>query len=51
MGDEVDYPVLFGTTQATWEQIDLRFELLTGEVDPDRIARVFVSPSSAPPAW
>jgi hypothetical protein len=43
-GDEVDYPVLFGTTQATWGQIDLRFELLTGEVDPDRIARVFVVP-------
>jgi hypothetical protein len=43
-GNEVDYPVLFGTTQATWGQIDLRFELLTDEVDPDRIARVFVVP-------
>jgi len=44
MVDEVDYPVLYGTTQATWGPIDLHFELLTGEVDPDRIARVFVVP-------
>jgi 8-oxo-dGTP pyrophosphatase MutT (NUDIX family) len=42
--DEADYPILFGTTQATWGPIDLRFELLTGEVDPGRIARVFVVP-------
>jgi 8-oxo-dGTP diphosphatase len=44
MMDEADYPILFATTQATWAPIDLRFELLTGEVDPDRIARVFVVP-------
>jgi|Tabmets5t2r1_1033131.scaffolds.fasta_scaffold12947_3 8-oxo-dGTP diphosphatase len=44
MADEVDYPALFGTTQATWAPIDLRFELLTGEGDPDRIARVYVVP-------
>jgi 8-oxo-dGTP diphosphatase len=44
MGDEVDYPVLFGTTQATWAPIDLHFELLPGELDPDRIARVYVVP-------
>jgi len=44
MADEVDYPVLFGTTEATWAPIDLRFELLTGEVDPDRVARVYVVP-------
>ena len=36
MVDGLDYPVLFGTTQATWAPIDLRFELLTGEVDKDR---------------
>jgi 8-oxo-dGTP pyrophosphatase MutT (NUDIX family) len=48
MGDEVAYPVLFGTTQATWGPIDLRFELLSGEVDPDRIARVFVVPFIGP---
>ena len=48
MGDEVAYPVLFGTTQATWGPIDLRFELLRGEVDPDRIARVFVVPFIGP---
>jgi 8-oxo-dGTP diphosphatase len=44
MVDEAAYPVLFGTTQATWAPIDLRFELLTGEVDPGRIARVYVVP-------
>jgi drug/metabolite transporter (DMT)-like permease len=33
-GDEVDYPVLFGTTQATWGPIDLRFELLSGRDRP-----------------
>ena len=44
MADELDYPVLFGTTQATWGPIDLRFELLTGEADSDRIARVYVVP-------
>jgi hypothetical protein len=42
--DELDYPVLFGTTQATWAPIDLRFELLTGEVDLDRVARVYIVP-------
>jgi hypothetical protein len=35
---------LFGTTQATWAPIGLHFELLTGELDPSRIARVFVVP-------
>jgi 8-oxo-dGTP diphosphatase len=44
MVDGLDYPVLFGTTQATWAPIDLRFELLTGEVDLDRVARVYVVP-------
>ena len=44
MVDEAAYPVLFGTTQASWASIDLRFELLTGEVDPSRIARVYVVP-------
>jgi ADP-ribose pyrophosphatase YjhB (NUDIX family) len=42
--DELDYPVLFSTTQATWAPIDLRFELLTGEVDPGRVARVYIVP-------
>ena len=27
MVDEAEYPVLFGTTQATWGPIDLRFQL------------------------
>jgi 8-oxo-dGTP pyrophosphatase MutT (NUDIX family) len=40
--DGLDHPVLFGTTQATWAPIDLRFELLGGEVDLDRVARVYV---------
>jgi 8-oxo-dGTP diphosphatase len=44
MVDEAAYPVLFGTTQASWGPIDVRFELLTGESDPDRIARVYVVP-------
>jgi 8-oxo-dGTP diphosphatase len=44
MGGETSYPVLFGTTQATWAPIDLRFQLLTSEVDPGRIARVYVVP-------
>jgi 8-oxo-dGTP pyrophosphatase MutT (NUDIX family) len=44
MFDQVAYPVLFGTTQASWAPIDLRFELVTGEVDPGRIARVYVVP-------
>jgi 8-oxo-dGTP diphosphatase len=44
MVPEAAYPVLFGTTQATWAPIDLRFELLTGEVGPDRVARVYVVP-------
>ena len=44
MVDELDYPVLFGTTQATWAPIDLRLELLTGEVDLDRVARVHIVP-------
>jgi 8-oxo-dGTP pyrophosphatase MutT (NUDIX family) len=43
--DELDYPVLFGTTQATWAPIDLRFELLlTGKVDLKRVARVYIVP-------
>jgi hypothetical protein len=33
MAEEFEYPVLFGTTQATWGPIDLRFELLTGAVE------------------
>ena len=44
MIDATAYPVLFGTTQASWAPIDLRFELLTGEPDPGRIARVYVVP-------
>ena len=36
MADQIAYPVLFGTTQASWAPIDLRFELLTGEADPER---------------
>lgn len=44
MLDEAGYPVLFGTTQASWGPIDLRFQLLTGEVDPGRVARVHVVP-------
>lgn len=40
MVEEAAYPVLFGTTQATWAPIELRFELLTGEADPGRVARV-----------
>ena len=44
MVDQTAYPVLFGTTQASWAPMDLRFELLTGAVDPDRIARVYVVP-------
>jgi 8-oxo-dGTP diphosphatase len=42
--DELDYPVLFGTTQATWAPINLRFELLTGKVDVERAARVYIVP-------
>jgi hypothetical protein len=44
MVDQTLYPVLFGTTQASWAPIDLRFELLTGAVDPGRIARVYLVP-------
>jgi hypothetical protein len=44
MVDEALIPSLFGTTQASWAPIDMRFELLTGEVDPRRIARVYVVP-------
>jgi len=44
MVDEFDYPVLFGTTQATWAPIDMRFQLLAGAVDPGRLARVYVVP-------
>jgi 8-oxo-dGTP diphosphatase len=44
MVDEFDYPVLFGTTQATWAPIDMRFQLLTGAFDPGRLARVYVVP-------
>ena len=42
--DEAAYPVLFGTAQATWAPIDLRFELLTGKVDPPASPRVYVVP-------
>jgi 8-oxo-dGTP diphosphatase len=44
MVDQTLYPVLFGTTQASWAPIDLRFELLTGAVDPGHIARVYLVP-------
>jgi hypothetical protein len=44
MVDQTAYPVLFGTAQASWAPIDLCFELLTGEADPTRIARVYVVP-------
>jgi 8-oxo-dGTP diphosphatase len=44
MVEEADYPVLFGTTQAGWAPIDLRFQFVTGEVDPRRVARVYVVP-------
>jgi hypothetical protein len=42
--DGPGYPVLFGTTRATWVPIDLRLELLTGETDLDRLARVYIAP-------
>jgi len=41
---ERDYPVLFGTTQADWAPIDLRFVLLTGPADDRLVARVYVVP-------
>jgi 8-oxo-dGTP pyrophosphatase MutT (NUDIX family) len=44
MVDHAAYPVLFGTTQASWAPIDLRFKVLTGEADPARIARVYIVP-------
>jgi hypothetical protein len=44
MVEQTLYPVLFGTTQAGWAPIDLRFELLTGAVEPGRIARVYLVP-------
>ena len=44
MFDGRDYPVLFGTTQATWAPIDLRFELLSSNVDAERVARVYIVP-------
>jgi 8-oxo-dGTP diphosphatase len=44
MVDQTLYPVLFGTTQASWAPIDLRFEQLTGAVDPGRIARAYLVP-------
>jgi 8-oxo-dGTP diphosphatase len=44
MVDQAEYPVLFGTTQATWGPIDLRFQLFTGQVDLDRVARVHLVP-------
>jgi 8-oxo-dGTP diphosphatase len=44
MVEQAAYRILFGTTQATWAPIDLRFELLTGEADPGRVARVYVVP-------
>jgi hypothetical protein len=50
MVDQSEYPVLFGTTQASWAPIDLRFELLTGEPDPARIARVYAVQVLAPEA-
>jgi 8-oxo-dGTP diphosphatase len=44
MVDQAAYPVLFGTTRASWAPIDVRFELLTGQADPHRVARVYVVP-------
>jgi 8-oxo-dGTP diphosphatase len=44
MAEELEYPVLFGTTQAAWAPIDLRFELLTGAVEAKLLARVYVVP-------
>ena len=42
MVGQITYPVLFGTTRASWAPIDRRVELFTGEADPDRIAGVEV---------
>jgi 8-oxo-dGTP pyrophosphatase MutT (NUDIX family) len=44
MPGERDYPVLFGTTQADWAPIDLRFLLLEGAADERLVARVYVVP-------
>ena len=42
--DERDYPVLFGTTELPWGPMDVRFSLLSGEVDERLLARVHVVP-------
>jgi len=42
--DKRDYPTLFGTTEVTWAPIDVRFLLLTGEIDPALVARIYVVP-------
>jgi len=44
MPGERDYPVLFGTTQADWAPIYLRFLLLEGAADERLVARVYVVP-------
>jgi 8-oxo-dGTP pyrophosphatase MutT (NUDIX family) len=42
--DERDYPALFGTTEVAGLPIDVRFSLLTGELDASMVARVYVVP-------
>jgi len=42
--NEQDYPTLFGTTEVAWAPIDVHFLLLTGEIDPTLVARVYVVP-------
>ena len=42
--DERDYPTLFGTTQVGGLPIDVRFSLLSDELDPSMVARVYVVP-------
>jgi hypothetical protein len=48
VADGLGHPVLFGTTQATWAPIDLRFELLYGEADLDRLAAARRAVDSSP---
>jgi 8-oxo-dGTP diphosphatase len=42
--DEGDYPTLFGTTKVAGAPIDVRFSLLTDDLDPSMVARVYVVP-------
>jgi len=42
--DRRDYPTLFGTTEVSWGPIDVRFSLLTGEIEPALVARIYIVP-------